>query len=94
MLCACRLEQLVTLFVHKNNLTYLPQCLCNISTLKMIVVSGDELNCIPTKLCSSPEIKYTNAATSQTEFSQISWVEAGRDLQWQEVKTEEQRTKS
>lgn len=55
--CACRLEQLETLFVHKNNLSYLPVCLTNISTLRMIVVSGDQLTCIPTKLCSSAEIK-------------------------------------
>lgn len=53
----CRLEQLVTLFIHKNNLSYLPHCLTKISTLKMIVVSGDELNCIPTRLCSNPDIK-------------------------------------
>ena len=55
--CVYRLEQLVTLFVHKNNLSYLPQCLTNVSTLKMIVVSGDQLTCIPTKLCSNPDIK-------------------------------------
>ncbi|MEQ2279208.1 hypothetical protein AMECASPLE_007085, partial [Ameca splendens] len=52
------LEELTTLYVHKNNLSYLPLCLSNISTLKMIVVSGDELTCVPTKLCNDPEIKF------------------------------------
>lgn len=65
--CVYRLEQLVTLFLHKNHLSYLPQCLTNIHTLKMIVVSGDELNCIPTRLCSNPAIKYATAlATAES----------------------------
>lgn len=54
------MENLVTLFVHKNNLSYLPQSLSDIPTLKMVVVSGDELRCIPTRLCSGPDIKYAN----------------------------------
>ncbi|XP_049618538.1 leucine-rich repeat-containing protein 2 isoform X2 [Syngnathus scovelli] len=58
-LCVCvRLKELVTLFVHKNRLSYLPHCLTNISTLKMIVVSGDQLVCVPTRLCSNPGIKF------------------------------------
>jgi len=51
------LEQLRSLFLHKNHLSYLPHCLTNISTLNLIVVSGDELNCIPTLLCYNPDIK-------------------------------------
>lgn len=87
-MCVHRLEQLVTLFLHKNHLSYLPQCLTNIHTLKMVVVSGDKLNCIPTRLCSNPAIKYASthrrvctnrnisAATNEenTHFIQISGV--------------------
>lgn len=62
-LCVCRLQQLESLFLHKNQLTYLPHCLCNIATLSMIVVSGDDLVCIPTRLCSNPDIKYTHTRT-------------------------------
>lgn len=58
--CVLRLEQLASLYVHKNNLQYLPLCLTNISTLRMVVVSGDELTCVPTKLCNNPDIKYIN----------------------------------
>lgn len=56
-MCVYRLEKLVSLFIHKNNLLYLPQCLTNISSLQMVVVSGNDLNCIPTKLCNNPNIK-------------------------------------
>lgn len=66
-MCVYRLEQLVTLFLHKNHLSYLPQCLTNIHTLAMIVVSGDELNCIPTRLCSNPAIKYASTALLKQE---------------------------
>lgn len=57
-MCVYRLEQLVTLFLHKNHLSYLPHCLTNIRTLRMVVVSGDQLTCVPTRLCSNPAIKY------------------------------------
>lgn len=57
VVCLCRLDKLETLFVHKNQLSYLPLCLANISTLQMVVVSGERLTCIPTRLCSSPSIK-------------------------------------
>lgn len=66
-----RLEQLETLFIHKNNLTYLPQCLANISTLKMVVVSGDELTCLPSKLCRSPEIKYENCTDTKSSLGPV-----------------------
>ncbi|XP_061117669.1 leucine-rich repeat-containing protein 2 isoform X3 [Conger conger] len=51
-----KLEELTTLFLHKNKLTYLPMELTNISTLKMIIVSGDLLVCLPSKLCDDPAI--------------------------------------
>ncbi|XP_061134135.1 leucine-rich repeat-containing protein 2-like isoform X2 [Syngnathus typhle] len=64
--CVCvRLKELVTLFVHKNRLTYLPHCLTNISTLKMIVVSADQLVCVPTKLCSNPGINPASGKTTE-----------------------------
>ncbi|XP_016522458.1 leucine-rich repeat-containing protein 2-like [Poecilia formosa] len=52
------LQQLSTLFVHQNSLSYLPVCLANISSLRMVVASGDGLTSVPTRLCNDPEIKF------------------------------------
>ncbi|XP_008304367.1 leucine-rich repeat-containing protein 2-like [Stegastes partitus] len=93
----CRLSQLVTLFVHKNNLSYLPHCLTNVSTLKVIVVSGDHLTCVPTKLCSNPDIKfirlYDNPASEEKKKKkkqQEEEEEKKKRRRWRQQREEQQ----
>ena len=57
VLCIPRLEELTTLFIHKNKLTYLPMSLANITTINMIVVTGDDLTRLPARLGNDPAIK-------------------------------------
>ncbi|CAL8240290.1 unnamed protein product, partial [Gadus morhua 'NCC'] len=82
------LEQLRSLFIHKNRLSYLPHCLSNISSLNVIVVSGDELNCIPTHLCSNPDIKfvrlYDNPGTEARKKKEEEERKKGKRRSWEE----------
>lgn len=48
-----RLDQLETLLLQKNKLTYLPRALVNMPKLTLLVVSGDDLVEIPTAVCES-----------------------------------------
>lgn len=56
-MCPSRLENLQTLFLHKNKLKYLPMSTAKIVTLKMLVVSGAELTCMPAYLTENPDLK-------------------------------------
>ncbi|MGH0166380.1 UNVERIFIED_CONTAM: hypothetical protein FKN15_050738 [Acipenser sinensis] len=53
-----RLEEVQSLFLQKNPMTYLPLALCNLTKLSMIVVSGERMVKMPTAICSSPSIKF------------------------------------
>lgn len=48
-----RLDNLQTLLLQKNKLTYLPRALVNMPKLSLLVVSGDDLVEIPTAVCES-----------------------------------------
>ncbi|NXN87024.1 LRRC2 protein, partial [Bombycilla garrulus] len=63
-----RLDELQTLLLQKNKLTYLPRALVNMPKLSLLVVSGDDLVEIPTAICESTTgLKFVSLKDSPVE---------------------------
>uniref|UniRef100_A0A663MUK6 Leucine rich repeat containing 2 n=1 Tax=Athene cunicularia TaxID=194338 RepID=A0A663MUK6_ATHCN len=61
-------NQLQTLLLQKNKLTYLPRALVNMPKLSLLVVSGDDLVEIPTAICESTTgLKFVSLKDSPVE---------------------------
>ncbi|KAJ1207266.1 hypothetical protein NDU88_002657 [Pleurodeles waltl] len=58
------LDELKTLLLQKNNLTYLPRSLTNMPKLEMLIVSGDNLVEIPSLLMETPSLKFVSLRDS------------------------------